>query len=94
MSDKYSHTSMVSIGSSEVEVEFDYTVSPFIPEQGPSYASGGQPAEGGELEITEARVRLPLVGDKKTASEKVPDWMLELFQNDDFILDDLREAAE
>lgn len=31
----------------------DYSWIPGVPEQGPSYASGGQPAEGPEIEIRE-----------------------------------------
>ena len=35
-------------GSSiEIEVALEYTVHPYVPAKGPSYASGGQPAEGG-----------------------------------------------
>lgn len=35
----------------EVEIVIHYTIVPYIPEQGPSYACGGQPAEGGYAEI-------------------------------------------
>jgi hypothetical protein len=93
---QYSHTRTVEIGGSEVEVEFDYNLSPVIPEQGPSYASGGQPAEGGELEITGATIIVPgniVAGKKTTERHDAPPWLLTLFQNDDYIADDLREAA-
>jgi len=35
----------------EIAVAIHYTIIPYIPEQGPSYACGGQPAEGGYAEI-------------------------------------------
>lgn len=35
----------------EFELEVEADVSPFIPATGPSYYSGGEPAEGGEVEI-------------------------------------------
>ena len=42
----------VDVDGIEVELEVTYTYSPGAPEQGPSYASGGQPAEAAEIEIT------------------------------------------
>lgn len=35
----------------EVAIFIHHTIVPFVPEQGPSYACGGQPAEGGYCEI-------------------------------------------
>ncbi len=35
----------------EVEIEYDFT--PGSPERGPSYASGGEPAEGPEIDVSE-----------------------------------------
>ncbi len=34
-----------------IEVEIDYTFTPGTPERGPSYASGGEPAEGPEIDV-------------------------------------------
>lgn len=38
-----------SDGSLELLVDVTYNVTRYYPAQGPSYASGGQPAEGGEV---------------------------------------------
>ena len=38
----------------ETEIEVEYTATPIIPATGPTYACGGQPAEGGEVEIVKA----------------------------------------
>lgn len=35
----------------EIELRVIYDVSPLIPERGPTYDCGGQPAEGGEVEL-------------------------------------------
>ena len=38
-----------------LDVEIEYTRTPDIPAPGPTYASGGEPACGGEVEITDIR---------------------------------------
>lgn len=49
MARRYTYVCTLSWGgdepTAEVEVEVSYTLTPGCPEQGPSYASGGQPAE-------------------------------------------------
>lgn len=40
-----------TIGRQEVELVVTYSVTPGCPEQGPSYACGGTPAEPDEVEI-------------------------------------------
>lgn len=92
---KHSTTVYVTLGiaNEDVEVEIDYTMSPHIQEQGPSYASGGQPAEGGEIEIQSATILIP-TWDKKIERQDAPLWLLTMFQADDHILDALREAVE
>lgn len=35
----------------EIDVTIFYQLIPYVPEQGPTYACGGQPAEGGYCEI-------------------------------------------
>jgi hypothetical protein len=39
----------------EIEVEIAFEHTPGAPEQGPSYASGGQPADPAEIEFVSAR---------------------------------------
>lgn len=54
MADKYyaMRTLEIIMGGSglEIEAQLEFTVQPYVPEQGPSYASGGQPAEVGGVE--------------------------------------------
>lgn len=55
----------------ETEVTVEYTISPYIPATGPSYSSGGEPAEGGEVEIVGVTVTNPL--DRVTVAIKWTD---------------------
>lgn len=45
----------------EVELRITYTFTPAVPEQGPSYSSGGQPAEGATVEFVSC---LQILGGK------------------------------
>lgn len=49
-------------GEAEVELQVTYSVTRCIPAQGPTYASGGQPAEGGEVEL----ISVTLDGQEET----------------------------
>jgi hypothetical protein len=48
-------TATVTVGwthpVSDEEYEVECSVSPYVPERGPSYSSAGEPAEGPEVEI-------------------------------------------
>lgn len=54
MSRRHTYTASFSVGGDiptwEGEVEFSYTVIWGAPEQGPTYASGGQPADPDEID--------------------------------------------
>ena len=52
MSGGYTQQVPVEIDDVEIMLDVTYSYSPGAPEQGPSYASGGQPAEAAEIEIT------------------------------------------
>jgi hypothetical protein len=82
------HTLTVSVADTEIEVEVKFTSSPFVPEQGPSYSSGGQPAEGGEVEILSGTV---IIGK---ARHPCPPWLLTIIESDESVIDDLRESAD
>ena len=78
-------------------VEIAFTYLPGTPEQGPSYASGGQPAEGAEVDI-EAVYFLGNdeidVGNESQYGP-LPEWMVEKLSDDSLIYDWLcREAEE
>jgi len=84
---KHSHTLNLDIASTEIAVDVTFTCSPYIPEQGPSYSSGGQPAEGGELEIESGTITIG------KAQHPAPDWLLNIISEDDDSIEKLRESA-
>lgn len=81
------HILTVSIADTEIEVQVEFTCSPYIPEQGPSFSSGGQPAEGGEVELGRGWV---LIGKERA---EAPCWLMDIISNDDDLMGDLAEAA-
>ncbi len=48
---RFSFDTAIERGDEEIEIRVIYDVSPIIPAQGPTYDCGGQPEEGGEVEI-------------------------------------------
>jgi hypothetical protein len=60
------------------EVEITFTYTPGSPAQGPSYASGGQPADPAEVEFMSAR---PVAGElllpemQKPLDDWAADWL-------------------
>ena len=70
---------LLSLCGEEVEVRalIEYTVTPGSPARGPSYASGGEPAEGPEIEISEIEIEV-LDTTKKPpvlSKEPAPLWL-------------------
>lgn len=92
---KRTTTLSIDIAGTEIEVEIEFTVSPYIPEQGPSYASGGQPAEGGEVEILSATLSIEgkWCGLDTVTHTSAPDWLVNILASNDAIIDRLRDAA-
>ena len=79
----------LELAGSEIvrEVQVRFTYLPGAPEQGPSYASGGQPAEPDEVEIDAILVAgLPRLTE-------LPEWMVSAFEADAEILYWLRNEA-
>lgn len=87
MSRIHRHKIYLGIADSEIEVEVDFTLSPRVPEQGPTYASGGQPAEGGEIAIVEANI---WIADK---IHPCPDWLSAIIANDDGLIQKLAASV-
>ncbi len=52
---RFPFTTTIERGEDEIELAVIYDVTPFIPATGPTYDCGGQPAEGGEIEIISVR---------------------------------------
>lgn len=62
MSRTYTLNATVEIFEIECEIEIAFTYVPGTPETGPSYASGGEPAVGPEIEVVSVRVNQPNKG--------------------------------
>ena len=83
------HTQQVPVDVEGVEVMLDvtYSYTSGTPEQGPSYASGGEPATGPEIEITGMAVKGQEVPqwffDAVLDGERVMDWLTEHHDGDD-----------
>lgn len=58
MTAKYTLTAYCPFGLGEIEVDIVYTYSRGRPARGPSYASGGEPAEPAALECQQAEIDL------------------------------------
>jgi hypothetical protein len=87
MSTGYSQQVPVSIDDIEIMLDVTYSYSPGAPEQGPSYASGGQPAEAAEIEITSIKVKgteVPLwFWAAVIAGDTVHEWLSEHHDGDE-----------
>jgi hypothetical protein len=71
----------LTIAGAEYVVHYDYKItSPGAPEQGPSYSSGGQPAEPFEFEVTLTDLCKDEGGGEETSVE-VPAWLKEEIEN-------------
>lgn len=67
---RFPYTHYIERGDDEIELTGVYDVTPFIPASGPTYACGGQPAEGGEIELISVRhngAEFPLTEDEEAA---------------------------
>lgn len=68
--------------STEIKLEIEYTYSPGLPERGPSYSSGGEPAEPAEVSLVLAKL---LDGNGLAPDDaQVQEWADEWLQGDGF----------
>tara|TARA_Y100000310_G_scaffold150480_1_gene149916 strand:+ start:2269 stop:2619 length:351 start_codon:yes stop_codon:yes gene_type:complete len=72
----YEETGYLEAVTASVEIKIDFTFTAGRPETGPSYASGGEPAEPATVEIMEIYVE-DGKGWKKTSSDRLEDKILE-----------------
>jgi len=81
----------LNIGEEEIELIalIEYTVTPGSPERGPSYASGGEPAEAAEIEIWEVEIELP-----NKYREKAPLWLLNYIARNEDVRQRLGDHAD
>lgn len=71
----------------ELEVEAD--LSPFIPATGPTYSCGGQPAEGGEIEVTSVKYKGEELGGLTAAEDAfILNYLYENLTGDEGDFDD------
>ena len=77
---KYHTTRIIEIvidgNSVELEAAIEYTIAPYVPARGPSYASGGQPAEGGHVEDIWCK-GVKFVGQAADVKIDCPEWLAE-----------------
>lgn len=89
----YSHTMPIDIAGNQVQVEFEFSCTPFYSATGPSYESGGQPGEGGEVEIDSA-VLLIEKQDKTVERIDAPKWLLDILGNDEDVTEHLGASCD
>lgn len=86
------HTSLLfSVGGNEEhehDLRLTYSVVPGSPATGPSYASGGEPGYGPEVDLLTAHVK---VGDDWIA---LPEWMFGVLYSDEELQNALLEDEE
>lgn len=91
---KSSHTKKMQIllnfanDEREIEVEVHYTITPGWPATGPSYASGGEPAEPAEIIITHGHIV------SEPDSPVAPTWLLDIIENSEEAYAVLGEHAD
>ena len=76
----YVLTTSILIAGQERQVSITFTYVRGTPEQGPSYASGGEPATGPEIEIVRATIETD--GRRvKDGWEPCPQWFIDILQS-------------
>src|SRR5580704_2960752 len=86
----------VSCGDDELEVmaEIDFTITPGSPATGPSYSSGGEPAEPAEIEIDRVWLCFPIAGEMGHFShEPAPQWLVDFVTNSDAVYQKLGDSC-
>lgn len=68
-------TAYCPVGLGEIEVEITYRFTPGRPARGPSYASGGEPAEPPEVEFISASSKVSDDFVKLLVTEWAEDWL-------------------
>lgn len=83
-------------GENEVELSILYNCSPGAPERGPSYSSGGEPAESPEIDVlgvmVNDRAATPEQWDQVVENERLYNEMA--LNAADYIADERAAAAE
>jgi len=81
---------MVDMENATIRVQIDYSYTPGVPARGPSYYSGGEPAEGAEVSVLDATL---LDGDGLDPPRSVLlDWCQDFLDDDGY--DKACEIAE
>lgn len=87
MSREFDHTMKIDIAGNDVEIEFSFTATPVVP------ATWDDPAEGGEIEISNAFVLIyKHKDDKEPERHEAPMWLLNILSNDSDITERLYES--
>jgi hypothetical protein len=77
MTTKYTLTAYCPFGLGEIEVDIVYTYTPGRPARGPSYASGGEPADPPEIEFVSAALPKDKLSDhhQLMLNEWAEEWL-------------------
>ena len=80
----------IKVNDDSIDANVTYNWTPGRPEQGPSYASGGEPAEAPEVEVLDIHALNPV--SKKY--EQVPIWFFDIVvdQVAEQVLEDHQDA--
>ncbi len=69
----------------EFELEVEADLSPYIPASGPSWNSPGEPAEGGEIEVTSVKYKGEELGGLTEAEDAfILNYLYENLTGDEF----------
>ena len=80
---------MIDLLGTTFEVDYDFEITASgSPETGPSYSSGGEPAEAAEFEITVTEIR----AEGKTI--ELPKWIEELIETHLSERDDINDIVQ
>ena len=77
-----------------IEVEITYTFTPGAPEQGPTYSSGGQPADPDEVEFVSVDAWLATYPLLQSIQKMLDEWAIEYLASDDGFDDARNQAIE
>jgi hypothetical protein len=83
----------VTILDTNLEVEYDFEITAHgCPERGPSYSSGGEPAEPAEFELEVLGIEFP----KQHADVhlELPEWLKDMLTSHLYERDDINEIVQ
>lgn len=86
----------LNIGEEEIELValIEYTCTPGSPECGPSYASGGEPAEAPEIDFVEVEIEALNKTTGKNVRYAAPQWLFDYVTENEDVRQRLGDHAD